>query len=169
MQRDEAFERQLQDITNLLQEQADTTARNKEENDQRWMEKAERRENKQYQLLEIREIVQKLHEDMMDDRTRAEQERLNTATKDGVYGGHLLRALTDNFQIFAPSLNSCNDKMTNNVNSWRCSLIVRLDLGFVFSFDIDGVFRLARGLCSASGRNHQCCQGHRPRASSLQR
>jgi hypothetical protein len=82
-ERDDAFERQLGDITNLVQDQRDECERKKELMETRWAEKQDRRQAKDYQMYELRDIVQKLHDDMATDRARAEEERALCATKDG--------------------------------------------------------------------------------------
>lgn len=92
MERDMAFEKQLGDITNLVQEQRDHTERKTELMEQRWAEKQERRQGKEFQMIELREIVMQLHNDLAIDRQRAEEARDMCATKED------LRAVIEQLQ-----------------------------------------------------------------------
>lgn len=80
--RDANFEKQLSDITNLVLEQRDECERKKEESERIRAEKDERRRNKEYTMMELSEMVRKLHDDLADDRQRAEAERAMCATKE---------------------------------------------------------------------------------------
>ncbi|KAH6910772.1 hypothetical protein BKA70DRAFT_1424429 [Coprinopsis sp. MPI-PUGE-AT-0042] len=81
MERDEAFQQQLGDITNLVQEQKDECGHEKELNEQRYNEKIARRQAKDLEMIELRDMVQKLHDDMSVERMKAEEDRLQTASK----------------------------------------------------------------------------------------
>lgn len=83
-ERDEALRSQLGDITNLVQEQRDMCAAKKELMDQRWEEKQGRRESKDANLNELRNMVQKLHEDLEADRVRAAEARQEAEGKPGM-------------------------------------------------------------------------------------
>jgi DNA repair exonuclease SbcCD ATPase subunit len=83
LERDTAFERQLGDITNLVQEQRDDCERKKEEEERNREEKERRRNAKEYSMFELRDMVTKLHDDLANDRERAEADRSLCATKEG--------------------------------------------------------------------------------------
>ncbi|CAA7269900.1 unnamed protein product [Cyclocybe aegerita] len=75
MERDEFVRAQLGDITNLVQDQRDMCETKKQLMDARWEEKQVRRQDKEAQMIELRDMVQKIHEDMETDRNRADDER----------------------------------------------------------------------------------------------
>ncbi|KAJ6591058.1 hypothetical protein DFH09DRAFT_907946 [Mycena vulgaris] len=52
--------------------------------DQRWSEKEDRRQEKQYKWVELRDMVQKIHDDMESDRAKAEEARLADESKPGI-------------------------------------------------------------------------------------
>ncbi|KAH7904706.1 hypothetical protein BJ138DRAFT_1018746 [Hygrophoropsis aurantiaca] len=75
---------QLGDITNLVQDQRDACAAKKEVADQRWEEKQGRREHKDAQMQELRDMVFRLVEDREADKIRQEEERLANEGKPGI-------------------------------------------------------------------------------------
>ncbi|KAF7366681.1 hypothetical protein MSAN_00926200 [Mycena sanguinolenta] len=75
---------QLGDITNLIQDQREACERKKELMEERWNEKQERRQNKEFKWVELRDMVQKIHDDMEADRARAEDARLAEEGKPGI-------------------------------------------------------------------------------------
>ncbi|KDR74957.1 hypothetical protein GALMADRAFT_570107 [Galerina marginata CBS 339.88] len=74
-ERDEFVRAQLGDITNLVQDQRDMLETKKALMDSRWEEKENRRTDKEAQMIELRDMVQKIHDDMEGDRERCDQER----------------------------------------------------------------------------------------------
>ena len=78
IERDENIRAQLGDITNLVQDQRDMSEEKKAIMDARWEQKEARREDKSAQMIELRDMVQKIHDDMERDRSRCEDERRET-------------------------------------------------------------------------------------------
>ncbi|KAF9557793.1 hypothetical protein CPC08DRAFT_764341 [Agrocybe pediades] len=74
-ERDEYVRAQLGDITNLVQDQRDMYETKKALMEARWQEKQGRRQEKDAQMIELRDIMQKIHDDMEADREKAEQEK----------------------------------------------------------------------------------------------
>lgn len=80
-ERDELLRAQLADITNLLQDNRDLTHQKKMDSDNRYAEKADRRQNKEIQIIELREMVQKIHDDLEAEMQRANEERIQAQSK----------------------------------------------------------------------------------------
>lgn len=80
-ERDELLRAQLNDITNLLQDNRDLTHQKKLDSDNRYAEKGERRQNKDIQMIELREMVQKIHDDLEAEIQRATDERIQAQSK----------------------------------------------------------------------------------------
>lgn len=83
LERDELLRAQLNDITNLLQDNRDITAQKKIDSDNRYAEKAARRQNKAVETLELREMIQKIHDDLQAEIQRATDERIQNQSKPG--------------------------------------------------------------------------------------
>ena len=75
IERDENIRAQLGDITNLVQDQRDMSEAKKALMDVRWEEKEARREDKDARMIELRDMVKKIHDDMERDRSKCEVER----------------------------------------------------------------------------------------------
>ncbi|KAJ7246101.1 hypothetical protein B0H12DRAFT_1126792 [Mycena haematopus] len=75
---------QLRDITYFIQAQRDAFEHMKALMEERWSEKPERRENKEFKWVELKDMVQKIHDDMESDRARAEGARLADQGKPGI-------------------------------------------------------------------------------------
>jgi hypothetical protein len=75
IERDENIREQLGDITNLVQDQRDMCEAKKALMDDRWEQKEARREDKNAQMIELRDMVQKIHDDMEHNRNKCEDER----------------------------------------------------------------------------------------------
>ena len=75
IERDENIRAQLGDITNLVQDQRDMCEEKKALMDARWEEKEARREEKNAHMIELREMVLKIHDDLERDRSKCEDER----------------------------------------------------------------------------------------------
>ena len=75
IERDENIRAQLSDITNLVQEQRDMSEEKKALMDARWEQKEARRDDKNAQMIELRDIVLKIHDDMERDRGKCDDER----------------------------------------------------------------------------------------------
>ena len=88
IERDENIRAQLGDITNLVQDQRDMCEEKKVLMDARWEQKEARREDKSAQMIELRDMVQKIHDDMERDRSRCEDERRETQE------GKVIRSIT---------------------------------------------------------------------------
>ncbi|KAJ7291224.1 hypothetical protein C8J57DRAFT_1044474 [Mycena rebaudengoi] len=52
--------------------------------EERWNEKQDRRQNKEFKWIELRDMVQKIHDDMEADRAKAEDARLLEESKPGI-------------------------------------------------------------------------------------
>jgi DNA repair exonuclease SbcCD ATPase subunit len=74
---------QLGDITNLIQDQREACEQKKALMEERWNEKQERRQTKEFKWVELRDMVQKIHDDMEADRNKAEEARLADESKPG--------------------------------------------------------------------------------------
>lgn len=85
-ERDDYVRAQLGDITNLVQDQRDMLETKKALMDGRWEEKQARRQDKEAQMLELREIVFKIHEDLESDRARSEEDRRQS--REGTYSDY---------------------------------------------------------------------------------
>jgi hypothetical protein len=83
LERDEAMRSQLNDITNLVQEQRDVCARKKDLMDQRWEEKMNRRGEKDNQLSGLYDMINKIIEDREAERVRLDEERIAAEAKPG--------------------------------------------------------------------------------------
>ena len=75
IERDENIRAQLGDITNLVQDQRDMCEAKKTLMDARWEEKETRREEKDARMIELRDMVGKIYDDMERDRSNCEDER----------------------------------------------------------------------------------------------
>jgi hypothetical protein len=75
IERDENIRAQLGDITNLVQDQRDMCEAKKALMDARWEQKEAEREDNNAQMIELRDMVQKIHDDMERDRSKCEDER----------------------------------------------------------------------------------------------
>jgi hypothetical protein len=84
VERDENIRNQLGDITNLVQEQRDECARKKELMEERWSEKAGRREHKDSQLSGLYDMINKVIEDRDAERVRLEDERIAAESRPGM-------------------------------------------------------------------------------------
>ena len=82
-ERDDYVRAQLGDITNLVQDQRDMLETKKATADARWEEKQARRQDKEAQMIELRDMISKIHEDMESDRARSEDDRRQS--RDGTY------------------------------------------------------------------------------------
>jgi DNA gyrase/topoisomerase IV subunit A len=90
-ERDEILRAQLNDITNLLQDNRDLTHQKKMDSDNRYAEKADRRQNKDYQIIELRDMVQKIHDDLQAEIQRATDERIQAQSKPCLFPFRLRR------------------------------------------------------------------------------
>ncbi|EFI27492.1 hypothetical protein CC1G_15527 [Coprinopsis cinerea okayama7 len=86
MERDEAFQQQLGDITHLVQEQRDLIEQKRELMEQRYQDKLARRQAKDVEMVELRDMVQKLTEEVVADRDRVDQFVAQTATRTDLEG-----------------------------------------------------------------------------------
>ncbi|KAF9530522.1 hypothetical protein CPB83DRAFT_165178 [Crepidotus variabilis] len=75
MEREDAMRNQLGDITNLVQDQKDLCETKKALQDERWEEKLARRQDKEAQMIELRDMMQKIHDDMDADRARSDEDK----------------------------------------------------------------------------------------------
>jgi len=71
---------QLGDNTNLIQDQQEACEQKKALMEERWNEKQERR---QFKWVELRDMLQKIHDDMEADHNKAEA-RLTDESKPGI-------------------------------------------------------------------------------------
>jgi hypothetical protein len=79
IERDENIRAQLGDITDLVQNQRDMCEEKKRLMDTRWEQREARREDKNAQMIiELRDMVQKIHDDMERDRSKFEDEHRET-------------------------------------------------------------------------------------------
>ncbi|KAJ7075109.1 hypothetical protein B0H15DRAFT_806418 [Mycena belliarum] len=101
---------QLGDITNLIQDQREACERKKELMEERWNDKQERRQKKEFQWVELKDMVQKIHDDMEADRARAEEVRLADESKPSIE--KVIEELTRQNAEQRELLNSLSD-------SWR--------------------------------------------------
>lgn len=115
-ERDESVRTQLGDITNLVHDQRDMLETKKALMDARWEEKQARRRDKEAQMIELRDIVSKIHEDMEADRVRSEEDRRQS--RDGTYS--YFQSLQPVYVGFQPSKElskTSGGKTLNNGNS----------------------------------------------------
>lgn len=75
MEREDAMRNQLDDITNLVQEQKDFSETKKAAQDERWEDKLARRQDKEAQMIELRDMIQKIHDDMDMERIKSEDDK----------------------------------------------------------------------------------------------
>jgi hypothetical protein len=75
MEQDEAMRAQLGDLTNLVQNSMDKIEEKKATSDARYEEKAGRRQVKDAQNIEFRDMIQKIHEDMEANQARCEDDK----------------------------------------------------------------------------------------------
>ncbi|KAJ7747892.1 hypothetical protein DFH07DRAFT_942325 [Mycena maculata] len=101
---------QLGDITNLIQDQREACERKKELMEERWKEKQDRRQDKEFKWIELRDMVQKIHDDMEADRVKAEEKRLADESKPAIE--KIIEDLTRQNAEQRELLNSLSD-------SWR--------------------------------------------------
>lgn len=80
-ERDELLRAQLADLTNLLQDNRDLTHQKKMDSDNRYAEKGERRHGKDAQMIELREMIQKIHDDLEVEIQRTNEDRLEAQAK----------------------------------------------------------------------------------------
>ena len=68
---------QLGDLTNLVQDSHSMMEERKVVNDARYEEKQARQLDKEAQMIELRDMFQKMHDDMEGDRARYEDDKRN--------------------------------------------------------------------------------------------
>ncbi|KAJ7852293.1 hypothetical protein B0H13DRAFT_1643465 [Mycena leptocephala] len=78
--------------------------------EERWNEKQERRQTKEFKWVELRDMVQKIHDDMEADRNKAEEARLADESKPGV------EKIIEELQ---QRNNELRDLLTSVSESWR--------------------------------------------------
>lgn len=96
IERDEMIRNQLSDITNLLQDQQAGLAQKRETMDERWQDKLDRRQDKDYKWIELRDMVNKIHDDLEADRREENERRFAAEQKPGKH----LRLRRDNAIIY---------------------------------------------------------------------
>ncbi|KAK2460787.1 hypothetical protein APHAL10511_007257 [Amanita phalloides] len=82
-ERDDAVRNQLGDITNLIQDQRQVCEAKKDLMQAQWDEKQQRRLEKDAKMIELFDMVSKLHEDLDNDRVKAEECRREAEAKPG--------------------------------------------------------------------------------------
>ena len=92
LEKHESVRAQLNDITNLVQEQRDECARKKELMDERWNEKMNRRVEKDGQIGNLYDMVTRIIEDREAERIRREEERIAAESRPGTLTGGQFRA-----------------------------------------------------------------------------
>ncbi|KAG5219489.1 PH domain-containing protein [Salix suchowensis] len=83
IERDEMIRNQLGDITNLLQDQQAGLAQKRDLMDERWQDKLDRRQDKDYKWIELRDMVNKIHDDLEADRREENERRFAAEQKPG--------------------------------------------------------------------------------------
>jgi len=83
-ERHEGVRAQLNDITNLVQEQRDECIKKKELMDKRWDEKMNRRAEKDTQIGNLYDMVTKIIDDREAERIRREEERVAAESRPGM-------------------------------------------------------------------------------------
>ncbi|KAJ7507216.1 hypothetical protein B0H11DRAFT_1706272 [Mycena galericulata] len=78
--------------------------------EERWNQKQERRQDKEFKWIELRDMVQKIHDDMEADRVKADEKRLADESKPGIE--KVIEELTRQNAEQRELLNSLSD-------SWR--------------------------------------------------
>ncbi|KAL0946096.1 hypothetical protein HGRIS_012361 [Hohenbuehelia grisea] len=76
LERDEGVRTQLGQIADLLNAQRADCEAKKALTDERWDEKAGRRQDKDFKWIELRDMVHKIHDDLEAERGRAEEARI---------------------------------------------------------------------------------------------
>ncbi|KAF4603193.1 hypothetical protein EYR38_003603 [Pleurotus pulmonarius] len=84
IERDEMIRNQLSDITNLLQDQQAGLVQKRETMDERWQDKLDRRQDKDYKWIELRDMVNKIHDDLEADRREENERRFAAEQKPGI-------------------------------------------------------------------------------------
>lgn len=90
LERHEGLYAQLNDITNLVQEQRDECFRVKESTDERWNEKMNRRVEKDAQIGNLYDMVVRIIDDRETERIRMEEEKIVAESRPGTLGPHQL-------------------------------------------------------------------------------
>lgn len=90
VERDAALREQLADITNLVNDQREMCERKKVLMDERWEEKQMRRAEKDSQMSDLRDMFQRLQDDVATDRLKAEEARQLAESKPGILAIPLL-------------------------------------------------------------------------------
>ena len=90
LERHEGFHAQLNDITNLVQEQRDECIKKKELMDERWNEKMNRRVEKDTQIGNLYDMVARIIDDREAERVRREEERIAAESRPGMSNWHQL-------------------------------------------------------------------------------
>lgn len=84
LERHEGVHAQLNDITNLVQEQRNECARKKELMDERWNEKMNRRVEKDIRVGNLYDMVTRIIEDREAERIQREEERIAAESRPGM-------------------------------------------------------------------------------------
>ncbi|KAJ8700743.1 hypothetical protein PTI98_003741 [Pleurotus ostreatus] len=84
IERDEMIRNQLSDITNLLQDQQAGLAQKREIMDERWRDKMDRRQDTDSKWIELRDMVNKIHDDLEADRREENERRFAAEQKPGI-------------------------------------------------------------------------------------
>jgi len=74
-ERDENLRNQLGDVTDLVQGMRDTLETRKQVEDERLEAKMTRREDKDARMIELFEMVRKIHDDVQDSKQQADEDR----------------------------------------------------------------------------------------------
>lgn len=82
-ERDEAMRNQLGDITNLVNDQREMCETKKILMEERWGDKQNRRTEKDYRWIELRDMVNRIHDGLESDRAKAEEARILAESKPG--------------------------------------------------------------------------------------
>jgi hypothetical protein len=89
VERDEALRNQLTDITNLINQQREECQEKRTIMDERYQEKLDRRQEKESRYIDLRETFQRLHDEVIADRARMEEERVRAEARPGMITSRL--------------------------------------------------------------------------------
>lgn len=90
LERGDSFHAQLNDITNIVQEQRDECIKKKELMEERWNEKVNRRVEKDARIGNLYDMVTRIIEDREAERILKEEERIAAESRPGALNWHQL-------------------------------------------------------------------------------
>ncbi|KAI0037086.1 hypothetical protein K488DRAFT_81579 [Vararia minispora EC-137] len=122
-ERDEALRRQLEDITNLLQQQSDAFAEKRQIMDRRWLDEDTYRDTKSKQWDDLMNVVRDLVNGQEEERNKAEEARADQAEQLNTLNDFV----RDRSDAAAAAIQDMNTAVAALINEKHNELLAHLD------------------------------------------